>query len=255
MAGSAETWKAHVARDTANTVEAIKRDVLEKLFCNQGKFPAVASKNDYYLALAYVVRDRLMHRWISTVRTYFERASRTVAYLSAEFLTGPQLGNTLVSLGIHDQARQAVAEARYPDALAHARACLRVRPSSAEAHLLVARVERLTGNFPEAEHHLNECVRLQQGASEATQLEWVLLRAQGGEVDVVAPGLLACVEQGHPETPMILETLAWAYIRQMRFRPALACLNRLLTRGPDTAHVLDWRGLVHERLALQRGFR
>ncbi|MBI4011945.1 MAG: glycogen/starch/alpha-glucan phosphorylase [Candidatus Rokubacteria bacterium] len=111
MAGSGETWKARpVARDSANTVEAITRDVLEKLFCNQGKFPAVASKNDYYLALAYVVRDRLMHRWISTVRTYFERASRTVAYLSAEFLTGPQLGNTLVSLGIHDQARQAVAE-------------------------------------------------------------------------------------------------------------------------------------------------
>jgi starch phosphorylase len=96
--------------DTVNTVEALKRHLLEKLFCQQGKFPAVATANDYYLALAHVVRDRLMHRWISTVRTYFEQASRTVAYLSAEFLTGPHLGNNLLNLGIHDQVRQAVAD-------------------------------------------------------------------------------------------------------------------------------------------------
>ena len=93
-----------------NTVEAIKRDLLENLFCIQGKFPAVATDNDYYLALAYAVRDRLMHRWISTVQTYFEQASRTIVYLSAEFLLGPQLGNNLINLGIHEQVRQAVAE-------------------------------------------------------------------------------------------------------------------------------------------------
>src|SRR5947209_6273597 len=58
----------------------------------QAKFPEVATNNDRYMALAYAVRDRLLRRWISTAHTYYQRRSRTVAYLSAEFLLGPQLG-------------------------------------------------------------------------------------------------------------------------------------------------------------------
>ncbi len=82
--------------------EALKRAFLDKLFYMQGKFPALATKRDYYLALAYVVRDRLLQRWVSTAAAYTRQRSRTVAYLSAEFLMGPQLGNNLVNLGIYD---------------------------------------------------------------------------------------------------------------------------------------------------------
>ena len=74
-----------------NTVDDIKCDVIENLFCLQGKFPEVATKNDYYLALSYAVRDRLLHHAISSAKTYFVKKSRTVVYLSAEFLMGPQL--------------------------------------------------------------------------------------------------------------------------------------------------------------------
>jgi starch phosphorylase len=90
--------------------EAIKRAFLERLFCVQGKTPALATRHDYYMALAHTVRDRMMHRWISTAETYTSRGSRTVAYLSAEFLIGPQLGNNLVSLGIMDEVRAAMTE-------------------------------------------------------------------------------------------------------------------------------------------------
>ena len=38
--------------------EALKHAFLDNLFYIQGKFPALATKNDYYLALAYAVRDR-----------------------------------------------------------------------------------------------------------------------------------------------------------------------------------------------------
>jgi starch phosphorylase len=95
---------------TAFSKEALKRAFLDKLFYMQGKFPALATKRDYYLALAYVVRDRLLQRWVSTAAAYTRQRSRTVAYLSAEFLIGPHLGNNLVNLAIYGEAKQAVTE-------------------------------------------------------------------------------------------------------------------------------------------------
>jgi starch phosphorylase len=92
------------------TKEAIKHAFLDNLFYIQGKVPALATKTDYYMALAYAVRDRMLQRWISTAATYTRQGSRTVSYLSAEFLMGPHLGNNLINLGIYDTARTAVAE-------------------------------------------------------------------------------------------------------------------------------------------------
>ncbi len=92
------------------SVEEIKRSILQNLFHHQGRFPAVAAANDYYLALAYTVREWLMTRWLRAAQTYFEQTSRTVAYLSAEFLLGPHLENNLVNLGLLDLVRQAVEE-------------------------------------------------------------------------------------------------------------------------------------------------
>jgi glycogen phosphorylase len=95
---------------TALSKEAIKNAFLEDLFYMQGKFPALATKNDYYMALSYAVRDRMLQRWISTAAAYTRHGSRTVAYLSAEFLMGPHLGNNLINLGIFDSVKQCVTE-------------------------------------------------------------------------------------------------------------------------------------------------
>ena len=102
-----------VAREddrTALTKDAFKHAFLDNLFYVQGKFPGLATKNDYYQALAYAVRDRMLRRWISTAAAYTKQGSRTVAYFSAEFLMGPHLGNNLINLGIHDEVRQAITE-------------------------------------------------------------------------------------------------------------------------------------------------
>ena len=108
----AEAPSASVPADerTGLDKETLKRAFLDSLFYMQGKFPALATQRDCYLALAYVVRDRLLQRWVSTAAAYTEQRSRTVAYLSAEFLIGPHLGNNLVNLGIYAEAQQAVAE-------------------------------------------------------------------------------------------------------------------------------------------------
>jgi len=95
---------------TALSKEALKNAFLDDLFYVQGKFPALATKNDYYMALAFAVRDRMLQRWISTAAAYTKQGSRTVAYLSAEFLMGPHLGNNLINLGIFDRVKQCMTE-------------------------------------------------------------------------------------------------------------------------------------------------
>jgi starch phosphorylase len=97
-------------RRSANSVATWKRSFLDHLFFTLGRFPAVATRNDLYLALAHAVRDRLMERWVKTGETYYRSRARTVCYLSAEFLLGPHLGNNLVALGVMDEVRAAMAE-------------------------------------------------------------------------------------------------------------------------------------------------
>jgi starch phosphorylase len=88
----------------------IKRDILDNLFYVLGKFPEVATRNDWFLAVAYTVRDRLLNRWVQAAYQYYEHKVRTVSYLSAEFLIGPQLGMNLQRLHIEDSFRRAAEE-------------------------------------------------------------------------------------------------------------------------------------------------
>ena len=90
--------------------ESLKRAYLDNLFYIQGRFPEVATDNDFYQAAAYTVRDRMLARWIKSAQTYKRTNARTVCYLSAEFLLGPHLVNNLVNLGITKTAQEAGAE-------------------------------------------------------------------------------------------------------------------------------------------------
>ena len=87
---------------TAPGADAIEQALLENLHCLQGRPPEHATRNDWYMALAYTVRDRLMDRYIRTMNTIAGAgpAGKVVAYISAEFLMGPHLGNSLINLGI-----------------------------------------------------------------------------------------------------------------------------------------------------------
>lgn len=93
---------------TGTSVETLKRAIADNLFYIQGKFPKVATKNDQYMALAYTVRDRLVHRWIATTGAFIKNDCRAVAYLSAEFLLGPHLVNNLINMELYDNVKEAV---------------------------------------------------------------------------------------------------------------------------------------------------
>ena len=62
------------------------------------------------MALAYTVKDRLLHRWLRSGETYLKGEVRAVSYLSAEFLIGPQLANNLINLGIYEEVRKGAEE-------------------------------------------------------------------------------------------------------------------------------------------------
>ncbi len=80
----------------------------EHLFFTLGKLAPSASRHDLYMALSYAVRDRLMTRYLASLEAIRARPQKTVAYLSAEFLIGPQLANNLLNLGMQKGAEEAV---------------------------------------------------------------------------------------------------------------------------------------------------
>jgi starch phosphorylase len=86
----------------------LQRAVRDNLVCLQARYPDIAAPRDWYMALAYSVRDRMLERWASTVQAYAARDVKVACYLSAEFLIGPQLGNNLLNLGIEPNAREAM---------------------------------------------------------------------------------------------------------------------------------------------------
>ncbi len=90
--------------------EEIKKSFLEKLFYGLGRIPAVATDNDYYSALALSVRDWVFRQYVRSLEEYAEQDSRGIAYLSAEYLPGPHLGNNLLNLSITEKTREALAD-------------------------------------------------------------------------------------------------------------------------------------------------
>ena len=105
----------HRASDRASArtgldADAIAGGLIDNLHYLQAKLPRHATRNDWYMALAYTVRDRLLDRYIATLERITEANSsvKVVAYLSAEFLMGPHLGNNLINLGMWAAAEDAV---------------------------------------------------------------------------------------------------------------------------------------------------
>ncbi len=98
------------SRATTPATDLTKK-VIENLHHRMAKLPAHATRNDWYMALAHTVCDRVLDRYITTLDAIAGASvsPKVVAYLSAEFLVGPHLENNLVSLGLREAAEQTMA--------------------------------------------------------------------------------------------------------------------------------------------------
>ncbi len=93
------------------TSAELKQAILDNLYYVQGRIPELATTSDWYMALAYTVRDHMMNDWIEAFARARKSPLRLVGYLSAEFLIGPQLANNLLNVhDIEDSVATAVSE-------------------------------------------------------------------------------------------------------------------------------------------------
>jgi len=95
---------------TGDTTADLKQAILDNLYYIQGRIPVLATPNDWYMALAYSVRDRMMADWIDSFSLMRKEDTKIVSYLSAEYLIGPQLENNLLNLDIREPVKQALSE-------------------------------------------------------------------------------------------------------------------------------------------------
>ncbi len=141
-----------------------------------------------------------------------------------------------------------LASGRPADARDRLITCRAVWRWSPEVELAAARAARAAADFGSAEDHLNRCLKLAGGATDAIQLEFLLLRAQSGEVDDVIDPLIRAVELGHGQSAEVMFTLARVYMTRTRYTLAYACLSKLIELDPGSAKAYHWRGWVAERL-------
>jgi len=104
--GKAQNETAEDVR-TGLGIAALRHAFRDNLHCMQVRDVSTATLNDFYMAAAYTVRDRLLKRWMNTVRKVMQSDTKVVCYFSAEFLIGPQLGNNLINLGIYEAVDEA----------------------------------------------------------------------------------------------------------------------------------------------------
>lgn len=88
----------------------IKSELIANIVQYQGRDPALASHRDWYYALAYFLRGFLSAARIRTWRRNTARDAKWVYYVSLELLPGRLMKMALLSLGLAQPCREALAD-------------------------------------------------------------------------------------------------------------------------------------------------
>lgn len=99
--------KSQVETSAIQAVEEFTQDCERHLKYSVVKDQFTKAEHDEYFSLALAVRDRIIDRWFTTQKRYFEENCKRVYYLSLEFLLGRMLENNVINLGIENEVRTA----------------------------------------------------------------------------------------------------------------------------------------------------
>ncbi len=92
-----------------NTPEALRAEIEAKLVYSVGKDVAAALHHDWLTASILVLRDRIIDRWMTTVREAKRSGRKRVYYLSLEFLIGRLFEDAVGNLNLRQNMKEALA--------------------------------------------------------------------------------------------------------------------------------------------------
>ncbi len=98
---------------SGNSIEAIQKSFAAHMEYSLAKDKYSATEHDCYESLSLLVRDRLVRKWIETQQAYYAHDAKRVYYLSLEFLIGRSLGNSLINIGMYEDAYKSLMEIGY----------------------------------------------------------------------------------------------------------------------------------------------
>ncbi|HUK99266.1 MAG TPA: glycogen/starch/alpha-glucan phosphorylase [Nitrospirota bacterium] len=90
--------------------DSLRHSLANRLIYSLGKDPITATHRDWFHTTAYAVRERLIERWMETMRSYYESDAKRVYYFSMEFLTGRLLTNSLLNMGFYEACKDALSD-------------------------------------------------------------------------------------------------------------------------------------------------
>ncbi len=90
--------------------KSLKQSLIDRLIYSVGQEPDNASVRDWFHAIAFAARDRLIEHCMETQRNYDGENSKRVYYLSMEFLIGRMLTNSLLNMECLENCRDVLHE-------------------------------------------------------------------------------------------------------------------------------------------------
>jgi starch phosphorylase len=100
---AADSW---VMADMDMSTQGVERSFWANFEYRLGKDRYNATREDKFMALAIVLRDRLIERWLKTQESFHKKNLKRVYYLSLEFLIGKLFESNMLNLGLEDEIKK-----------------------------------------------------------------------------------------------------------------------------------------------------